>query len=179
MPISSLSPRERDLVVAAVGFANLKTIETNRQVEDLFGIAEADRIGEDYSLYRAELQPMLRRWLRQVTSGYAGRAQTSLEIAHLMPSSIAAAPVFVADRLSYAFQLPGVEAGCILALALILDEERGLTGRLQQCTLSWCGRFNVDFDAQSRPRKYCSPNHRMLAHYEQSPERMRQWRKAA
>ena len=179
MPISSLSSRERELVTATVAFANLKLIETNRQVEDLFCIAEADRIGEDLSLYRAELQPLLRRWLRQVISGNGGRAQTSLEIAHLMPSSIVASPVFVADRLSYAFRLPSVEAGCILALALILDEDRGLTGRLQQCTLSWCGLFNVDFDAQSRPRKYCSPNHRMLAHYEQSPERMRQWRKAA
>ena len=82
-------------------------------------------------------------------------------------------------RLCYDFQLTGVDAGCALAIALILDADRGLTTRLQQCTLSSCGRFSVDFDARARPRKYCNVKHKILAHYEQSPERMRQWRKAA
>lgn len=180
MSISSLTPKERSLVEAALAFANLRSIESNLQVEGLFGL-EAGRIEADSSLYRDETQPMLCRWLRQAVSGNAGRAHTSLEIAHLMPRTIAAVPVYSTGRLSYDFQLPCVDAGCILALALILDQQRGLTGRLQQCTLSWCGRFNVDFDghARPRPRKYCSANHRMLANYELSPERMRQWRKAA
>ncbi len=176
--ISHLSPKDRSLIEAALAFANLRPIESNRQVEDLFGI-EAGRIEESSSLYREESQPALRRWLGQVIRGNGGRAQTSLEIAHLMPRTIVAVPVYASGRLSYDFKLPCVDAGCILALALILDEERGLTGRLQQCTLSWCGRYGVDFDGLARARKYCSPNHRMLAHYEQSPERMRQWRKAA
>lgn len=176
--ISNVSTKERNVVEAALEFANLRPIESNRQVEDLFGI-EAGRIEEGSSLYRDESQPMLRRWLRQVVGSNAGRAQTSLEVAHLMPRNIVAVPVYATGRLSYDFQLPCVDAGCILALALLLDEERGLTGRLQQCTLSWCGRYGVDFDGHARPRKYCSANHRMLANYEQSPERMRQWRKAA
>jgi hypothetical protein len=180
MSNSSLSLKERSLVEAALAFANLRSIESNRQVEDLFGI-ETGRIEERFQFYRDTAQPALRRWLRQAVSGNAGRAQTAAEIGHLMPRDIAAAPVFSEDRLSYEFRLPGVEAGCVLAVALVLDRERALAGRLQQCTLSWCGRFNVDFDghARPRPRKYCSANHRMLANYEQSPERMRQWRKAA
>lgn len=176
--ISHLSLKDRSLVEAALAFANLRPIESNRQVEDLFGIEEG-RIDEHSTLYRDESQPMLRRWLGQAIRGNGGRAQTSLEIAHLMPRNIVAIPVYAAGRLSYDFRLPCVDAGCILALALLLDEERGLTSRLQQCTLSWCGRYSVDFDGNSRARKYCSPNHRMLANYEQSPERMRQWRKAA
>ena len=102
MPITTLSSKERSLVVAAVAFANLSPVQSNRQVEDLFGI-EAGRIAVDSPLYVDETQPMLRRWLRQTVGGNGGRAQTSLEIA----------------------------------------------------------------------------NHRMLANYEQSPERMRQWREAA
>ena len=178
MSISNLSPKERSLIEATLAFANLRPIESNRQVEDLFGI-EPGRIDENSLLYQDGTQPMLRRWLRQTVSGMGGRAQTAVEVAHLLPRDIAAVPVFSAGRLSYDFQLPRVEAGCALALALILDQDRGLTGRLQQCTLSWCGRYSVDFDGQARSRKYCSANHRMLANYEQSPERMRQWRKAA
>ena len=180
MSISSLSLKERSLVEAAIAFANLRSIESNRQVEDLFGI-EAGRIEELSQLYRDTTQPQLRRWLSQAVIGNGGRAQTAAEIGRQMPQAITAAPVFSEGRLAYDFRLSGVEAGCILAVALILDAERGLIGRLQQCTLSWCGKFNVDFDghARPRPRKYCSANHRMLANYEQSPERMRQWRKAA
>ena len=178
--MSNLSAKERDLIEAALAFANLRPIESNRQVEDLFGI-ESGRIGEDASIYRDTTQPMLRRWLRQAVGGNAGRAQTGQELMFRMLRDISAVPVFSEGRLSYEFQLPSVEAGCILATALLLDHDRGVTGRLQQCTLSWCGRFNVDFDGHARPRarKYCSANHRMLANYEQSPERMRQWRKAA
>jgi len=180
MPNPALSQKEQDLIVATVSFANLKFIDSNRQVEDLFGL-QAGRIDEDSTLYRDETQPMLRRWLAQVAGGNCGRAQVSLQVAQLMPRTIAAVPVYEAGHLSYDFELPCVDAACILAVALILDESRGLTGRLQQCTLSWCGKFGVDFDghARPRPRKYCSANHRMLANYEQSPERMRQWRKAA
>ena len=194
MLISHVSPRERGLIEATLAFANLRTIESNRQVEDLFRVwdtqggeidgthgPEFKCIEEGSPLYREKTQPRLRHWLRQTISSNAGRAETASEVVHLIPRDVMAVPVFSLGRLWYDFQLTGVEAGCALAVALILDHDRGLTGRLQQCTLSTCGRFNVDFDAclRPRPRKYCSVTHRTLANYEQSPERMRQWRKAA
>jgi len=190
MLISHVSPRERGLIEAAVAFANLRSITSNRQVEDLFRIwdvhagepgVEFNTIDEGSTRYADETQPRLRRWLVQTIASNAGRAQTASEVMEFIPRDIRAVPVFSLGRLWYDFQLTGVEAGCALAVALILDNDRGLTGRLQQCTLSTCGRFNVDFDAclRPRPRKYCSVSHRTLANYEQSPERMRQWRKAA
>src|SRR6185503_5440117 len=187
-------PRERGLIEATIGFANLRTIASNREVEDLFRIwdmrgsgtghahdVEFNTIEEGSTRYADETQPRLRRWLKQTICSNAGRAQTASEVMEYIPRDIRAVPVFDLGRLWYDFQLTGVEAGCALAVALILDNDRGLTGRLQQCTLSTCGRFNVDFDAclRPRPRKYCSVSHRTLANYEQSPERMRQWRKAA
>jgi hypothetical protein len=194
MLISHVSPRERGLIEAALAFANLHTVESNRQVEDLFRNwelhdaeignahgAEFQCIEEGSLIYRERTQPRLRHWLRQTIASNFGRAETASEVMHLIPRDVRAVPVFSRGRLWYDFQLTGVDAACALAVALILDHDRGLTGRLQQCTLSTCGRFSVDFDAclRPRPRKYCSVSHRTLANYEQSPERMRQWRKAA
>lgn len=186
MLISHVSPKERALIEAAIAFANLQTIESNRQVEDLFSAvnspgAEFTCIEESSQEYRLRIQPRLRQWLTQVIGSNGGRAQAASEVPQFIPRDSTAIPVFSLGQLWYDFQLNSVDAGCALAVALILDRDRGLTGRLQQCTLSTCGRFNVDFDAslRPRPRKYCSVSHRTLANYEQSPERMRQWRKAA
>ena len=189
--ISHLSPKERSLIEAVLAFANLRSIKSNREVEDLFAAAKIlggefgqtpgarfKRIGDASSAYKDKIQPMLRRWLRNTIRSNAGRAETASEVKHLIPRDIRAAPVFSMGRLSYDFQLTCVEAGCALAVGLILDADRGLTSRLQQCTLSTCGRFNVDFDSRNRPHKYCSVTHRNLANYEQSPERMREWRRA-
>jgi hypothetical protein len=186
MLISHVSPKEHALIEAAIAFANLRTIESNRLVEDLFSAinapgAEFTRIEESSPEYRVEMQPRLRQWLRQTIASHGGRVQAASELVQFIPRDSTAIPVFSLDRLWYDFQITRVDAGCALAVALILDRDRGLTGRLQQCTLSTCGRFNVDFDAclRPRPRKYCNVAHRTLANYEQSPERMRQWRKAA
>src|SRR5689334_17052249 len=160
MLISHVSPRERGLIEAAISFANLGTIASNRQVEDLFRIweihgselgVEFNTIEEGSTLYADQTQPRLRRWLKQTILSNAGRAETAAEVMEFIPRDIRAVPVFSLGRLWYDFQLTGVEAGCALAVALILDRDRGLTGRLQQCTLSTCGRFNVDFDACLRP----------------------------
>lgn len=186
MLISHVSSKEHALIEAAIAFANLGSIESNRQVEDLFSAinspgAEFKRIEESSTEYRTTTQPRLRQWLRQVIGSNGGRAQAATEVAQFIPGDSTAFPVFSVGRLWFDFQVTSVDVGCALAVALILDRDRGLTGRLQQCTLSTCGRFNVDFDAslRPRPRKYCSVTHRTLANYEQSPERMRQWRKAA
>jgi hypothetical protein len=186
MLISHVSPKEHDLIEAAIAFANLRTIDSNRQVEDLFSAfgspgAGFRRIEEGSLEYRTTTQPRLRQWLRQVIGSNGGRAQAASEVAQFLPDGSTAFPVFSLGSLWYDFQITSVDTACALSVALILDRDRGLTGRLQQCTLSTCGRFNVDFDAslRPRPRKYCSVSHRTLANYEQSPERMRQWRKAA
>jgi hypothetical protein len=186
MLISHVSPKERALIEAAIAFANLGTIESNRQVEELFSAlnipgADFRHVEETSQEYKLKTQPRLRQWLRQVIGSNGGRAQAASEVPQYIPRDGTAFPVFSLDRLWFDFQVNSVDAGCALAVALILDRDRGLTGRLQQCTLSTCGRFNVDFDAslRPRPRKYCSVTHRTLANYEQSPERMRQWRKAA
>jgi hypothetical protein len=177
---SHVSPRERGLIEAVLAFANLRSIESNREVEDLFRMAAIDGegIAEGSSAYRDRLQPLLRRWLADTIRSSAGRAATAAEVKHLIPHGMSATPEFSMGRLWYDFHLSSVRAGCALALALILDSGRGLTGRLQQCTLSSCGRFSVDFDSHGRPRKYCSVSHKNLANYEQSPARMRHWRRA-
>jgi hypothetical protein len=190
--LKSLTPTERSVIEAALAFANLGSIKSNREIEDLFkmtnihgeGIGntpcvEFRSIEESSPAYRDHMQPMLRRWLEQTIRSNSERVETSSEVMLLIPRDIRAMPVFSMGRLWYDFQLNSVEAGCALAVALILDSGRGLTGRLQQCTLSWCGRFSIDLTSRARPRKYCSVDHRTLANYEKSPERMRQWRKAA
>jgi hypothetical protein len=190
--LKALTPAEHGVIEAALAFANLRSIKSNREVEDLFkmpdlhgaGIGnpsgvEFRSIGEDSPEYRDRMQPMLRRWLERTTRSNSERVATSAEVMLLIPRDIRAMPVFSMGRLWYDFQPNSVEAGCALAVALILDSNRGLTSRLQQCTLSGCGRFSIDLTSRARPRKYCSVNHRTLANYEKSPERMRQWRKAA
>ena len=82
-------------------------------------------------------------------------------------------------RLSAYYPLPGIEALCDLGLTLLLDLDRGFSGRLCKCRLDSCGRFFlVKPDTRHRPRtRYCRVEH-MLAYHggERGAERVRRFR---
>lgn len=174
----ALAPEERAVVEAAIKFANLGRITSAAQVEKLFaGINSPvfQTVGTNYKTYIENDQPRLRRWLRCITGNRADRDKVTAEVAPFLAEKLAVLPVLEGRRLHYRYFITGVEGACGLAVALLLDESRGLADRLKQCGYSKCHRFNLDLHPKGRPRRFC-PGHKELHDRETGAERQQRYR---
>lgn len=146
----------------------------------------------------------LRPWLsRMTTEGEEGRKRVAEEIAwpvRNVPVHIelveeartgrtgkkgktpAGTPPVVTRRVAYFYDVYGkdpvvtVRVGCLIALALILDESRGMTSRLKEC--GWCGKFRLDFELKGAPPKFCNKPHKDLYDSKERVKRKREKREA-
>lgn len=176
----ALLDQERKLVEGMRIFANMRRIISACKVEQMFRRYKYSELREETERQRVRLkkfQQILRGWLERIVTGEAGRKEVADEIAYSLrgiPAHVelvgeermdrkSKVPI-VTRRVAYFYDVLGkdavgtVRAGCLMAVALILDEGRGLTSRLQQC--GWCGRFNLDLDAKWRPRRFCNAEHK-------------------
>jgi hypothetical protein len=179
-----LTSDERGLIEATLRFANLRSIKSTRQVEDLFLAtplvqATARTFGRlqphEVAKYRDDDQRILKEALAGIASGDPAERQrwfehasgTLRDTAHL---SLAR----VKGRLIFGYELTGVMAATWLAVAFLLDEGRGLTNRLGQCRKPGCGRFNLTF--HGKRRIFCKTEHRLAYDRSVATERVRKWR---
>lgn len=169
----ALQDRERKAIEAAIWFANLRSIKSNAQVDRGFrerGFhfeASAGPSGNE------DFQAGLQDYLQRVVGSERGRREVAAEVAPILEEMISTTYTLTERRLEVVSHFQDIVAVCAFAVALILDERRGLTSRLQRCV---CGRFNLDFDPKGRPRKYCSPKHKARADALTVAERVRKHR---
>jgi hypothetical protein len=179
-----LTPDERGLIEATLRFANLRTIKSTQQVEDLFLAtplvrATARTFGRlqphEVAKYRDDDQPILREALAGIASGDpAARERWFEHASRTLRDTARLALVRVNGRLVFGYELTGVLAATWLAVAFLLDEGRGLTNRLGQCRKPGCGRFNLTF--HGKRRIFCNTQHRLDYDRSVATERARKWR---
>lgn len=192
MPLA-LQDAERVAIKAALQFANLKQIDDAqvhrcfRDVIDFRDILPTDLVQKngvmverpavgslaDYQAW----QGALRDWFSRISQSERGRRSVATEVAPVVEESVSASLCFDKRRLNVEYSFRSVRAVLAFASALILDERRGMTSRLQQCGWSKCGCFNLDIDAKGRPRRFCSREHKRLADLETVSERVRKHRR--
>jgi hypothetical protein len=101
-------------------------------------------------------QRELKRWLDQIVGRFRPRDREAItrEVNRTLATALDHAGVRLENgRLRYYFGLTGVQAVRAFGVALILDEKRGLTGRLRECPA--CGKFRLDWNLKGRPREVC------------------------
>jgi hypothetical protein len=102
----------------------------------------------------------------RVARGLWPAVQAGLRAAPLRPQV-----TFTDGRLRVAYATNMI--GCAwLAVAVLLDESRGLVGRLGRCGA--CDRFNVAFNG--KPRRHCNEEHLDQYRAMTSTERVARWR---
>lgn len=191
--VLALQTFERRVITAALQFANLPSVESTSRVEKCFAAVidfreaaaewidsdsvRTERLVDFTDQYR-EQQAMLRRALEQVTVSQRKRDELRNSLGLELAENLPVALIFHDRQLTYDVTLGTVPAACAFALALILDERRGITSRLHQCDCSGCGRFTLDFSPRGRPSKYCSKEHSDQARREKTAKRVRDWRHA-
>ncbi|MGH2454151.1 MAG: hypothetical protein ACRDF5_10380 [bacterium] len=176
-----LTAAEQALLEASRSFANLRTIRSTRQVEDLF--RRVPLVGPVFKVlpprqfrqyYRDQAE--LRFWLEQIAKlGKAARDIIGRQVAERLgtvPIRMTYDPA--EHRIRAVFVLNGVQAAYSYAVALLLAADRGLTTRLGQC--GWCTRFNLT--VHGKPKAYCSVEHRRRDDARRARERMRQLRES-
>lgn len=178
-----VTAREQDLIARLLEFANWKTIATTAQVErhfmaaplvattgGTFQVIEPANVAayrQDQDAIRCALQTVVR-------GGETGRQRVGALAAYMLGEVIDARLVLdTARRIRTRFRLNGVLACCWLAIALLLDAERGLVNRLGQCGKPGCGKFNLTFSG--RPRRHC-PGHLDAARNATAAQRVARWR---
>lgn len=174
-----ISEQEQDLIQAALRFANLK-IKSAGQVEKLFmpfasGIFQSiAQTNHDGAPYRNDQAAFRNQLLKITSNGVLARQEVMTEVAEQL-ATIPAKISFKDGRLIYIYGTPGIQGMLALALALVLDESRGIVNRLGYCAASGCGKFRLDF--VGKPRRFCSDEHRYKFDLSQAAVRIRAWRK--
>jgi hypothetical protein len=162
-----VTEEERDLVERFVTFVNLD-IKSTAQVEELFGeaatVAGLMRLApHEADAYRSD-QAALRTIVGPLADAFGSPRRLARLAARLRPQVRAGlgdkpCPTWFAlddaGRLRTRFTPNGVALCCWIAVALLVDPDRGLLGRLGRCGA--CGRYVVSFSG--RPRRHCSPAH--------------------
>ncbi len=157
----ALHKEEREVVEAIIWFVNLKRIRSTKQIENRFqklGFVKTkikDIETENVKAYRYD-QAELRDWMQSIIKSQRGKKEIMEKVIERLDQVGGIKLVFKKDRLEYEFTLNGVQAVCALGLAFILDENRGLTTRLQQCGNLDCNKFRLDFKPKGRPRRFCN-----------------------
>ena len=181
MPVRTPEP-ERDLIERCLRFANLRHVQTTRQVEEIFdgtsllGGAKVRRIDPSERDVFVRDHADLRQRLEAIVSGEAGRAAVRPQVSTLLAQTVRLQLVVHRARLVLGYDAAGVGACCALALGFILDDSRGLTNRLGQCRKRGCGRFNLTF--RGRPRFFCNEKHRLAFDKIDARERVRRHRES-
>jgi hypothetical protein len=185
----ALTSRERQAVEAVRRFANLRRIESNAAVERCFrGLVDFDEFrvrpsgrADEYHAAGAyaDDQAHVQGWLSRIANATkprrrAAAAEVATEVAPELEASVTTALVFADGRMDVAYEFGSVTAVCAFAVALILDDRRGLTSRLGQC--GYCGTFNLDQNPTGRPRRFCSPEHKALFDKDTGAERVKKSR---
>lgn len=124
--------------------------------------------------YRRD-QAGLRERLAGIASGDTARREIIAAQAREMLSTVPTRLDLVNHRLVFGYAVPGIGAACWLAIALLLDEGRGLTNRLGQCRKPGCARSNLTF--VGRPRIFCNDAHREAYDRIVAKNRVRAWRR--
>ncbi len=179
-----VTPTERDLIERVRMFVNWKTIGTTADVErhfmaaplvvatsDAFRVIESPNVaayGHDQEVIRCAFETIVR-------GGEPGRRRVATLAAHMLAEVIDTRLVLdLQRRVRVRFRVDGVLACCWLAVAFLLDADRGLTTRLGQCGKPGCGKFNLAF--VGRPRRHC-PGHLDAARAATAAERVARWRR--
>lgn len=183
----ALTNRERQAVEAVRRFANLRRIESNAAaVERCFrGLIDFDEFrtrpsgrADEYRLdgAYADDQAHVQGWLSRIANAKRRTvtAEVAAEVAPELEASVTTALVFADGRMDVAYEFGSVAAVCAFAVALILDDRRGLTSRLGQC--GYCGTFNLDQNPKGRPRRFCSHEHKALFDKDTGAERVKKSR---
>jgi hypothetical protein len=185
MRATAVSPPEGDLLARVLRFANLPRIGSTTQIERLFRDAALVQAGgvlkviepENVAAYRND-QGTVRAALAAIASGDVAGRQSILRQADQKLGDTVSVRLGVHDgRLVFGYRVDGVLAACWLAIALLLDDGRGLTNRLGQCGAPGCERFNLTFTG--RPRRHCSETHRLAFAAITANERVRRSRARA
>jgi len=167
----AVTPEEQSLIESMLDFANMESINSTSEVEDLFR-RNVSLVGDVFQVIpptetgafvRDQLE--LRRWLELITKSRAGRKTVGAEVAALL-GTVATRATFQEDELRVAFGLRGVQACYAYAVAVILDRRRKLANKLGRCGWSKCGKFQLNFSAIGRPRKHCNAQHKWRAEAE-------------
>ena len=179
-----VTPAERDLIERLRVFVNWQTIGTTAQVERHFmaaplvaGTSDAFRVieSENVAAYRQDQEVIRGAFETIVRGGEPGRRRVAALAAYMLAEVIDARLVLAPEgRVRVRFRVDGVLACCWLAVAFLLDAERGLTRRLGQCGKPGCGKFNLAF--AGRPRRHC-PGHLDAARAATAAERVARWRR--
>jgi hypothetical protein len=160
---------ERLLIGAVLEFANLADIHSTAQVHQLFTrlpstlVVDAQKFKElppEETHVFIEGRDVLRGQLERIVKNSSGRPKVGSEIDADLQRTVRTQFKFTRGRLKQFYLLDGVEACVSMAVALILDEGRNLTSRLQQCGAPYCKKFLLDFETSWRPRKHCNDEHR-------------------
>lgn len=172
--------QEQSVIEAALRFANIKKIKSAEQVEKIFTplapgvfktISGKDKTGKAFKNDQAELK----KWLIEISEkGIHARETIGTTIAQRL-RTVDTEISFDGSRISYIFGLTGVQAAYSFAVALILDDTKGLTNRLGFCKAPKCGKFRLDFEG--KPRSFCSDEHRYRYDLSKSADRVKAWRK--
>lgn len=174
-----VSEQEQALIQAALRFSNMK-IKSAAQVEKLFmpfapGVFQSIvKTDPDGAPYRND-QGAFRNQLLKIAGGKADERQSVMDGIAAQLAVIPARLSFTNGRLTYAYGTPGIQGMLALALALILDESRGIVNRLGHCAAPGCGKFRLDF--KGKPRRFCSDEHRYKYDLSVASRRVRAWRK--
>ena len=165
----AVNREELSLIESTLEFANLKSIKSTDQVENIFKRNEA-LVGSVFKVIPAtdrsafeNDQRELRAWLKGITEPpTANREVIGRKIAERL-KTVDTEITFDDGKLHQRFALSGVQACYSYAIAVVLDKRLGLTNKLAQCGWSECGRFRLDASPRGRPRKYCNSDHKWRA----------------
>lgn len=187
---------EAQVIKAAISFANLSKptrIDAEKIFQGLILNASLDYkirdIGEHSTYYLSPptvfmtdieaLHSKVRDWLKGICNGNEAQrdrvsqeASESLRKYYLPQINISFDPY--SRRLKTNYYFSSAEGCLALTCALILDRERGLTNRLNQCGAPNCGRFRLDL--KGRPRRHCNKKHLLKADAFNAKDRVRKWR---
>ena len=185
MATNALLPNEQQIVACTLSFANLRPIASAEEVERPFEkIKKSFPIGFQTKplAYYQNLQPQVLRWLERIVSeGKTNeekemeRRKVAVEIGRPL-LDVHAYLLFSKRKLQLDYRITDVMTGCLVGIALILDESRGQVDRLQRCGYSNCRLFNFDFNPRGRPRKFCSQDHKRRFDNETSWKRQKTFR---
>jgi len=169
-----VSPAEERLLKTAVEwFANLKRWpKTTRPIERRFArdMAAAGYIAapKDFKTMKSEGEIAQLRgdceefviWLGFVRAGKG--AEIVDEVNEKLKEKTRMRVQASRHGLRFGPEVNGVEAVCLYAISLLLDDSRGAAERLRRCGAPGCGKFILDLSPSGRPRRSCE-GHRLRA----------------
>jgi hypothetical protein len=160
---------EQDLVGRFVRFLNL-SVESTAEVEQLFAAAtmvaglmsippdEAQNYRDLRDEMRTAVAPLAKAF--GVPRMYKRAAHALAPVVNEKLTGTPAPAVFHVeddDTLGVTYALNGVAQCCWVAVALLIDAQGGLRGRLGRCGAPGCGRLVVSFE--HKPRRHCNAAH--------------------